>query len=120
MDKYTFRRLCLWLRLNTKLTTRYQTVEQSDDIPIHLRLRGAFGEVALFFRIGHSTVSSVFREVIDPMRKLHLAYVIQPDDNDVSLEVELKPKHQEFSGCIGAIYGTHIAAFIPATYRNLF
>ena len=60
----------------------------------------AFGapqrEVALFFRIGHSTVSSVFHEVIDPMRELHLAYVKQPDDNDVSLEVELNPKHQAF------------------------
>ena len=54
------------------------------------------------------------------MRELHLAYVKQPDDNDVSLEVELNPKHQAFSGCIGAIDGTHIAAFIPAAYRNLF
>ncbi|KAK5988464.1 hypothetical protein PT974_05378 [Cladobotryum mycophilum] len=122
MEKAIFAKLCKWLRLNTQLAdTRYQTVEHKIMVFLFVMVFGATQrETAFFFKIAQSTVSSVFHEVIDPMRKLHLEFVTQPNEASLSPEVELEPKHAAFSGCIGAIDGTHVAAHVPAKYQHKF
>ena len=54
------------------------------------------------------------------MVELHNAFVVQPDSNMVLPEVELDPKQRPFSGCIGALDGTHIAAHIPTEHQKRF
>lgn len=110
-----FLNLCRWLRLNTELRpSRYQSLEQKVMIFLWACGHGESQRSAAYkFKISQSSVLSLFHELLEPMRLLHIAFVTQPDDSFVSPEIELCEKHYPFSGCISAIDGTHLAAHIP-------
>jgi hypothetical protein len=51
---------------------------------------------------------------------LHTEFVRLPTDDFVAAEIELSKKFKEFTGCIGAIDGTHIAAHAPSSEQARF
>lgn len=122
MDQPTFKKLCIWLRKNTSLRgNRYQPLELK--VLVFLMLCGHGSKqrlVAFFFKITQSAVSRAFHRVLDAMQDLHKEFVQQPDDNAVSPEIEFNRKNTAFSGCIGAIDGTHIPAHIPIHSQRIF
>lgn len=122
MTKPVFRSLCQWLRHHTTLRdTRHHDVEQK--VMVFLWMV-AFNEpqrnTAYRFKMAQSTVSSIFRQVIIPMRYLHTRFVRLPGPTYVSPDVELDLKFMQFNGAIGAIDGTHIHAFVPAKKQKRF
>ena len=79
----------------------------------------AYGEpqrnTAFRFCVSQGTVSNIFHELIEPLRLLHIRFVVQPTSHllDLSTFVELSPKRRAFNGAVGAIDGCHIPAFVP-------
>jgi hypothetical protein len=54
------------------------------------------------------------------MMKLYTEFVRLPDDDFVAAEIELSGELRAFTGCIGAIDGTHIAAHVPVADQKRF
>ena len=52
------------------------------------------------------------------MVKLFQAFVRLPEEGYVSKEIELSQKRSEFSGCIRAIDGTLVRAYIPQRHQR--
>lgn len=114
--------LCEWLRSNTRASdSRYQTLEQK--VMVFLWIL-AYNEpqrnTGLRFGMSQSTVSSIFHDLKDPMRKVQITFVRQPRDGYLSPDVELNPRFQQFNGAIGAIDGTHFKAHIPLQNQQRF
>lgn len=122
MKKAVFFQLCRWLRLNTE-------AEGSREQPLGQKLL-VFLWICAFdapqrmtaskFHITQSSVSRIFHELIDPMRQLHKEFVQLPNPQYLSPQVELVGKFKGFSGAIGAIDGTHIAAHVPVKLQARF
>jgi len=53
------------------------------------------------------------RIVLPILVSLHRAYVRLPEDKWLDPAIELDPKNAALNGCISAIDGTHITAWIP-------
>lgn len=122
MKKAVFWALCRWLRLHTEASgSRLQSLEQK--VMVFLWIC-AFDETqrnaAHRFRMHQSTVSRIVRDLLHPMRKLHLAFVTLPAASYASSEVILNEKASGFEGAIGAVDGTHIPAFIPQANQQRF
>ncbi len=65
------------------------------------------------FHIGQGTVSKLVHEVLPGFVALHQAFVRPQEEDWLDPIIELDPKFNAFNGCIGAIDGTHIPAFVP-------
>lgn len=121
MSKSTFFALTSWLRLHGIEDSKFQTVEHK--LMIFLYIVG-FGEpqrnASHRFKVAQSTVSSVFHIILNVLVELHKEVVVQPTENDVSVEIELEPKNQAFNGCVGAIDGTLLSAHIPQSQQRRF
>ena len=79
----------------------------------------AFGEpqrnTTHHFKVSQSTVYSIFHELLPAFIQLHRAYIrpLAQDEAFVSLEIEGGNIYlKEFNGCIRAIDGTLISAYI--------
>lgn len=122
LKKAVFSALCSWLRTNTEASeSRQQSLEQK--VMVFLWIC-AFDETqrnaAHKFKIGQATVSRIVQSLLEPMRKLHLAFVKQPPATYISPEVVFNKKGSGFEGAIGAVDGTHIPAFIPRANQQRF
>ena len=62
------------------------------------------------FLVSQFTVSTIITTLLPILELLHAAFVCLPADNWLNLGVELDPRKKAFSGCIGAIGGTHVAS----------
>lgn len=122
MEHDAFDSLCAWLCRNTKLhASRRRSVRQKVMIFLYICAQAESQRgTAYFFKISQSSVSSTFKEVLRAMMKLNTEFVTLPEDNYVAGEVELEDKSKEFSGCIGAIDGTHVAAHLPVRAQARF
>lgn len=116
LGKPAFCRLVRWLRDNTGLQGgRDILVEQKVMVVLWVL---AHGEVqrntAHRFGLCQATVCNIIEELLPMLVKLHQHFVRLPDDNWLDPAIELDPKLNAFNGCIGAIDGTHVAAYIPS------
>ncbi|KAG5742680.1 hypothetical protein H9Q70_014583 [Fusarium xylarioides] len=111
-----FDELVEWLRENTALKdTKWQTLEQKVMIFLYVIGQGVSQHLAAdFFEISQSTVSVVVTAAAEAFLKLHVHFVRLPDDSFISLETIARRSSQYFHGCIGAVDGTHLAAYIPS------
>ncbi len=117
MPKWIFLELAAWLKANTGLVdSRYQTVEQKLMIFLWILAHNeSQRNTAHRFQVSQSTVSEVMGTCLDKFKSLHRAFVRPNEDDWLDPEYELDPKLNAFNGCIGAIDGTHIHAFIPVS-----
>jgi hypothetical protein len=115
MDKAAFHALVAWLRNNAGLEgSRYQIAEQK--VMVVLWILGhaeSQRNTAHKFQVSQSSVSRTMKTVLPMLVSLHYAFVRLSEDDWLDPAVELNPKTNAFNGCIGAIDGTHIAAYIP-------
>lgn len=122
MPQALFRALCRWLRINTSAhSSRRLSLEQKLMIMLWIL---AYGEpqrnTAFRFCVSQGTISNVFHKLIEPLRRLHIRFVVQPTSHllDLSTFVELSPKIRAFNGAVGAIDGYHIPAFMPRRHQR--
>ncbi|KAG6287696.1 hypothetical protein E4U09_006001 [Claviceps aff. purpurea] len=96
MRKHVFRKLVHWLRTKTSVrNTRYR-VELKLMVFLYIIGSGVSQRnAAMFFRMAQSSVSRVFHHVRHEMVKLHLDYVVQPDNSYVSDKI-LSPNTTRF------------------------
>lgn len=116
LDQPTFRRLVSWLQNNAGLRpSRHQSPELKVMVVLWILAHAeSQRNTAHKFQVSQSTVSDIVSSVLPMLVSLHKAYVRLPADDWVDERIELDPVLNAFNGCIGAIDGTHIAAFIPA------
>lgn len=122
MPQALFRDLCRWLRINTSARdSRQISLEQKLMIVLWIF---AYGEpqrnTAFRFCVSQGTVSNIFHELLEPLRRLHIRFVMQPTSHllDLSAFVELSPKMTAFNGAVGAIDGCHIPAYVPRRHQK--
>lgn len=115
MNQPTFRRLISWLREHTGLEdTRSISAEGQVMMTLYILAQSATQRsTAYLFKISQSTVSRVVRRVLKKLVKLHNAFVCQAPADFVDPLIVLNEYTTAFNGCIGAIDGTHIPAFVP-------
>jgi hypothetical protein len=70
-------------------------------------------DVAHKFMVSQSTISEIVNQVLPCFDKLHNEYVTLPQGNYLAPEIELDPRYEAFSGCIGAVDGSHIQLWVP-------
>ncbi|KAM5343085.1 hypothetical protein ACJ41O_004932 [Fusarium nematophilum] len=117
MEKAVFKRLCMWLRINTTAGDSRQ-MYLTQKVMVFVWLMAA-GEVqrnaAWLFQLNQGTISRIFHQLIEPFRTLHNRFVIQPTTaiRDLSPAVELDRDFCQFNGAVGAIDGTHVRMYVP-------
>ncbi|KAL8330659.1 hypothetical protein RB593_001585 [Gaeumannomyces tritici] len=99
LQKSEFTYLAAWLQNNTSLEpTTWRLVEI---------------KLAVFLE-----VSAIVTGVLDSMELFHKAVVRLPPEDWLNPTIELDPKENAFNGCIGAIDGTHLSAFIRGSQQR--
>ncbi|KAJ6782797.1 hypothetical protein PWT90_10388 [Aphanocladium album] len=68
---------------------------------------------AYFFRLSQQSVSNIMAEALEGFSCLFDAFVTLPEPEFVCPETSKSASTRPFHGCIGAIDGTHIKAFVP-------
>ncbi|QGI63301.1 hypothetical protein CEK27_007272 [Fusarium fujikuroi] len=68
---------------------------------------------AYHFGVSQSSVSWIMATGLEAFADIHRTFVVQPEPIEVCHEPITKPKCQYFFGCIGAVDGTYIAAWVP-------
>jgi hypothetical protein len=114
MRKPVFQQLLLWLERNAHFRgSRYQSAEQK--LMIFLWVLG-HGEsqrnAAHRFQVSQSSVHRLIQQLLAALEILHVAIVRPKPDDWLDPSLELDPTLNSFSGCIGAIDGTHIPAHV--------
>lgn len=115
MSKSMFFELVSWLQQNTEIKDSQRlTIETKVLIFLYVICQGTTQRMAAhFFRCAQRTVGNIIQEALEAFSCLFEAFVTLPSQEFVSIETA-KAKHcHHFHGCIGAIDGTHIKAFVP-------
>lgn len=122
LERDTFKSLFQWLRDNTEIpVSRCQTLDQKVRIFLLLCDHGVKQRVvAHLCKVSQSSVSRAVQVLLELFRQLHIAFIKQPGDSFMSPDIELCKKKNTFSGCIGAINGTHVAARVPVLQQHRF
>jgi hypothetical protein len=116
----TLERLCTWLREHTGIenANSKMTLEEKVLIFLHVCRKGAgLRETQIAFNHSTDTISRSFHAVLKGLVKLHQEVVRQPADHQATPpEIASNPKlFPWFKDCVGAVDGTHIHAFVPAS-----
>jgi hypothetical protein len=114
MSKITFRKLCEWLRHNTRASgSRYQSLEQRVIVFLWLvAYNKPQRNTALRFQMSQASVSAIFHHLIGPMRLLYTRFIRQLPLEYMSSRVELDDRFYHFNSAIGAVDGIYIPAFV--------
>jgi len=120
MRRATFLALLAWIQLETPLRDR-RCISVEERLVIFLficRHGGGFRYTQLTFSHLNSTISRAFHEILRALVVLHFRTVQQPTELEpIPREILIK-KHRfwpYFQGCVGALDGTHIHAFLPVS-----
>lgn len=115
MSQACFRSLVHWLKARTGLKdSRYLSADLKLMVFLNVCAHNEAQRTTGFtFCISQATVSRIIEDSLPRFRKLHAVFVRPKPDDWLDPVYELDPKHRQFSGCIGAIDGTHLHAFIP-------
>lgn len=115
VTKEEFRQLCQWISANTLMKgSCWQTLELKLMIFLYVIGQGCTQRaVAYRFGVAQSSVSRIMTTALEAFLDIHRTFVVQPGPDYVCHEPITKPRCQYFFGCIGAVDGTHIGAWIP-------
>lgn len=115
MPQEVFRALVTWLRGHTGLgDTRQLSAECQVMVFLWICAHNECQRnCAHRFSLAQSTVSDIVKKCLRWFRQLHKAYVRPKPAKWLDERYEKDEKVGAFNGCIGAIDGTHIAAYLP-------
>ena len=116
LEKPVFLALVSWLKRHTGLRDgRYLSANLKVMIVLWIFAHNEDQRSASHrFQVSQSTVSRVVKRLLPRLVYLHTQFVRANEDDWLDPKIELDPKLNAFNGCIGAVDGTHIMAFVPA------
>ncbi|CCE32584.1 uncharacterized protein CPUR_06444 [Claviceps purpurea 20.1] len=80
----------------------------------------SYRNVSNRFKISIGSIHQIFNQVLVALaHHLYDEFVTQPGPEYVSEYVELNPRYSQFNGCIGAVDGAHIPAFVPPERQHV-
>ncbi|SCN90747.1 uncharacterized protein FFB20_15895 [Fusarium fujikuroi] len=115
VTKVQFYQLADWISVNTSMKgSSRQSLHLKLMIFLYVIGQGCTQRAAAHhFGVSQSSVSRIMATGLKAFADIHRTFVIQPEPTEVCHEPITKPKCQYFFGCIGAVDGTHIAAWVP-------
>ncbi|QGI60446.1 hypothetical protein CEK26_011980 [Fusarium fujikuroi] len=115
VTKVQFYQLADWISVNTSMKgSSRQSLHLKLMIFLYVIGQGCTQRAAAHhFGVSQSSVSRIMATGLEAFADIHRTFVVQPEPTEVCHEPITKPKCQYFFGCIGAVDGTHIAAWVP-------